>query len=190
MFKIKNTYGGKVIIGDLNIRLTNGQEIDLDCLYPREKSEASLHLRVAIEKNILTVTEKTPANSVDAAVIADLEARLRAEIQSSQQVVAPTPEPVMVQPDLSHLNNKIDAIIAALSKVSLNEGNAKPQANAANAANADDVVSGDLEADTQVDIHSRVIERLRRNAEGHVESKQETKKSDVSDRADELEGLI
>lgn len=184
MFKIKNTYGGKVIIGDLNIRLTNGQEIDLDCLYPREKSEASLHLRVAIEKNILTVTEKTPANSVDAAVIADLEARLRAEIQSSQQVVAPTPEPVMVQPDLSHLNNKIDAIIAALSKVSLNEGTAKPQAN------ADDVVSGDLEADTQVDIHSRVIERLRRNAEGHVESKQETKKSDVSDRADELEGLI
>jgi hypothetical protein len=93
------------------------------------------------------------------------------------------PEPVAVQPDLSHLNNKIDAIIAALSKVSLNEANAKPQANADN-------VSGDLEAETQIDIHSRVIERLRRNAEGHVESKQETKKSDISNRADELEDLI
>lgn len=175
MYKIKSIQGGKVIIGDLNLHLVEGQEIDLDNLFPRDRIDASVHLRCAIEKRLVAVVHKDVyLGGIDHSALAGLEARLRQQIQ--QQM---TPQ----SPAVPQQNMDMDVLLKKLSEMigSTNPQNVKPEV---------DETQSELDADKQVDIHARAVQRLRRNAEGHVESKQETKNSDVASRADELEGLL
>jgi low affinity Fe/Cu permease len=183
MYKIRNITRGKVNIGDLNLILNNNEEKDLDRFFPRPLIEASIDLRWAIGKKFVTepeddrvvpiapiVTTLPEQKKIDDTAIKDLEKRILSHL--SNELAG------LKVKDNSAIENKLDALLKAFTS-----GN-KPVT-----AETDDT-EVTLDADKLIDIHSRTIERISRNAEAHVSGQEKVVKSDVEQRADELEGLV
>ena len=184
MYKIRNISKGKVNIGDLGLILKHNEEKDLDRYFPRPLVEASIDLRWAIEKKFIaepeddriappapiTVTVPIEQKATDDTSIKDLEKRILSHL--SHEIAG------LKAKDSSAIEDKLDALLKAFAS-----GN-KP-----NVLEKDDT-EVTLDADKLIDIHSRTIERISRNAEAHVSGQEKVVKSDVEQRADELEGLV
>jgi hypothetical protein len=179
MYKIKSVVGGKILIGDLNLTILEDQEVDLDNLFSRDHIEKSGHLRRAIEKSLIVVTHKDVfvTSGLDHNALRALEDRLRQEILAQSRPPATVPHP---QQHVD-LDEKFSQLLSAIKDIK----SAAPQQSVPEPS-----VESHITNETQVDIHTRTVERLRKNAEGRVESKQEIIDSDVSKKADELDGML
>lgn len=187
MYIIRNITNGKVIIGDLNLVLKQKEEKDLDRYYPRPLIDTSLNLRHAISKKfvelvqddkVLPETEKEyifPAAAspqLDQNAISAMEKRILSAL--SQEISG------LKAQDGKVVEQKLDALLQAL----------KSGSRPVSPADQSEEMDIGVDADKLLDIHARAIERISRNAEGHVSGKQEVVKSDVNDRADELDDII
>jgi hypothetical protein len=172
MFKIRNLKKGKVIIGDLGLSIKGYQEMDLDSRFTRSEIEGSRHLKIAIQGEYIEVIEKTEITPISSSSIntqnIDLDKLLNEKIANLSGLQ-----------NTQNLESKLDKLLSAF------QNGLVPAKNS-----IDDDLENQLEADKQVDIHSKAIERLRKNAEGRVDTQKEQVESDASDRANELEDFI
>jgi hypothetical protein len=205
MYLIRNNTEGKVIIGDLNLILSYGEEKDLETLFSRDTIEKSDNLRKAMvprHKNsspaIILVTNTinpAPAHTSvpiifhtapdpvaktgnDAALLA-MEERIRKHMaeQMQQILLANQKKPATTD----ELALKMDLILKAIAS-----GN-----GAATTKVASDETETFADDDKMLDIHKRTIERLTKNSQGTIQSsKSESKDTGVEGKASELEGLI
>ena len=184
MYKILNISQGKVILGDLNLLIDSGQEIDLDERFARDVIDASKDLVKAMnpKRRLLAVTHKdVPVEkAIDASVIEAMEKRLRRSIAKELANIQP-------QKDTSandELKNKLDLIIAAIS-------NGVPaRSDAPSTQKEPETFDASVDDSKKIDIQTKLINRLARGVESKVETKAETKESDVGQKADELGGLL
>lgn len=174
MYKIKVLSRGKVILGDLGLSLKQGDTLDLDERFPRALTEGSYNLNSALNKEQIAVLHKDVEKPVDMTLMYALEQRLRQSILEEMRAIKPAE--VAPQPDL---HNKLDALITAISQ----QKTVAPVEQTGSTVNP----IGD---DKAIDIHTRAVNRLTKDAQGHIEAKQNVKDSDAAARAKELEDLL
>ena len=185
MYKIRNITLGKVILGDLGIVFNHGEEKDLDQIFSRTQIDWSQNLKAAIHYGKLSVPLKDdpepaatttffmPPTEVTPDHLSDMEKRIKSHLEQymkTQNPKASAPGPEVQQ--------KLDAILNLLA-----QGGAAPQATTGETETVED-------DDKLIDIQMRALQRITKNAEGQIAAKEERKDSSVSDRADELEGLL
>jgi hypothetical protein len=193
MYIIRNNTEGKVIIGDLNLTLTHGEEKDLDLLFSRSTIAGSHNLRSAISPSkakrpavvvvkdspdiVISVAPQpiaTPLPTVDQDALEAMEMRIR-EQMAEQMKKLMEKDKTATTDDLAA---KMDLILKAL---------ASGQTTAAKPSVAEE----EIDDEKMIDIHKRTIERLTRNSKASIQSSQsESKDTGVNDKAEELEGLI
>lgn len=178
MFKVRNISNGKIILGDLNLVVKKGEELDLDLLFSRDRLDKSpsLHRCINPEQKKLVVIQKDIPAIGDAKAMADLEARLRSQI-TEQLTMQPLPK---TDGSMDDVKKQLDFLIKHLMTQPTVQQTIveKPQ---------EETVE---EADHTIAIQEKLLKRLSKNVETNVESKQEVKKSDINKRADELEDLL
>jgi hypothetical protein len=182
MYKIRNITSGKVILGDLGLVLTQGQEQDLDAMFPRDKIDASNDLTKAtdpnrrggqlvaiLHKDVLVVQKTIEQSDIEA-----MERRIRRTIAAEFANTSKSTEPTGT---VDELRQKLDLIIEALAKGGVRQNSDTPSVKT-NDTDIDDSAS--------VEIQSKLINRLSNKVESRVETKEETRNSDVQKHADEL----
>jgi hypothetical protein len=185
MYRIKNISPGKVILTDLGLVLTHGQEVDLDEKFPRHVIEGSRELALATDPNrnngcLIEVIHKDVIvdKAVDAAVIEAMERRLRRTIANE---IANLPKTDSVG-TVNELKQKLDIIINAIA-------NGVP-ASSRTVAQDDEPAKDTSTNKEDVAIQQKLIARLSRNVESRVETKSQTHDSDVKKNADELGDML
>ena len=168
MWIIKNNTKGKIrlTVGEHILKLEKDESKDLDAIYGRALAESSVALKYAIDKlSVLEMQKDDITKNVDAKALAAMEQRIIAQLRQNPGNV-----------DTS-ISDKISALIDTLEK-SQNKNTAENEAEMA------------MDDDKQLDIHARTIARVSKNSSGQVNSEQIVSDSNVSEKADELEGFI
>lgn len=188
MYKVRNITNGKVILGDIGIVFNHGEEKDLDKVLPRVQIERSQNLKAAIHYGKLslplkddiepaapaTTTFFMPPAEVTPDHLSDMEQRIKAHLEQYMKKQSPTPN----TSPTPEVQQKLDAIIKLLAQGTPTQTTSPGET---------ETVEDD---DKLVDIQMRALQRITKNAEGQIAAKEEKKDSSVSDRADELEGLL
>lgn len=177
MYKIKVLKRGKVILGDLNIVLKHGDILDLDERFPRDRLDSSVNLRSAISGDdpAIAVLHKDVIveRGTDMQVLAAMESRIKESL--AQQIADIHRQNTQnTQPDIANQLNQLISAIKSGSPVAVPSGSTKEP----------------IADDKLVDIHTRAVQRLTKNVEGHVTSEQKNIESDAASRAKDLEGLF
>lgn len=190
MYKIKNITRGKLLLGDLGVKLDAGEVIDLDAVRPRDRIEASMNLRVAEDNELIAVLHKdvhhpTTALAFDPAMLLEMERRIREQIVSQMQT-SPTPQVIYQTPQPTQ-NVEVAQLTAKLSELIGKMGTGKDISESQVSSAVEDYAP---DADKLREVHAKALKRMTKGASGHVEAKQTTGTSDAGDRADELDDLL
>jgi len=178
MYKIKNITRGKLLLGDLGIKLDSGEIIDLDSIHSRAKIEASNNLKVAEGNELVAVLHKdvinaSPTNFIDPSILSAMEKRIRDQIaqQMQTQSVAPQIE------NVAELTAKLSELITKM-------GESK--------SNSQSVGVEELPLDDDVlrAVHEKSIRRMTHGMSGHVKAKETNQSSEAVKNADELDNLL
>jgi hypothetical protein len=178
MYKVKNITNGKLFINDLGVKLSSGEVIDLDAKFPRERSDASAHLRVAEQEEFVAILHKDVVHTqqaIDPHILAEMEKRIRQNIMN--EVQTPTPAPTH---DLTAILSKMDDLMDAVKKQPTGTPQIQPSYETENFSDADKLV----------EVHAKVLKRIAENTSGHVEAHESVSNSDMSKNADELDDLL
>jgi hypothetical protein len=186
MYKVKNITKGKLLLFDIGVKLNSGEVVDLDAILPREKIESSVNLKVAEDNELIAILHKdvvqaAPSTSFDPVMLLEMERRIREQIvQQMQTPVAQVPTPQVQNPnqDVAQLTAKLSELITKM-----NTGNNPTQTS----EQVEDYTPDD---DKLLEVHAKALKRMTQGASGHVEAKEQTSESQVSDRASELDDLL
>jgi hypothetical protein len=177
MFKIKVLRKGKVILGDLSLVLKHGDVLDLDERFPRHVIDESVHLRKATagDDPAIAILHKDVIveRGTDLDHLAAMEARIKASVAQHIQQIHPNQPP-------SHNADVVQQLIAALQNTA-HHSQPSPQQNSSDESLSDDRL---------LDIHTKAVQRLTKNTEGHVSAEEKQIQSNAAQRAKDLEGLF
>lgn len=185
MYKVKNITKGKLLLFDIGVKLDSGETVDLDAILPRDKIESSVNLRVAAENELIAILHKdvvqAAPSAIDPMMLLEMERRIREQIVQQMQ----TPVVHFSQPQVQNPNQDVAQLTAKLSELiaKMNTGNNSTQTS----EQVEDYTPDD---DKLLEVHAKALKRMTQGASGHVEAKEQTSESQVSDRASELDDLL
>lgn len=191
MYKIKNMTKGKLLLGDLSIKLDAGEIIDLDAIRQRDQIEASMNLRVAEDNELIAVLHKdvhhpTTALAFDPTMFLEMERRIREQIVSQMQT-PPTPQVVYQTPPQTTQNADVAQLTAQIKELVGKLGTGQAISPSQPSSGVEDYTP---DADKLLEVHAKALKRMTQGASGHVEAKEQTSQSDVGDRASELDDFL
>ena len=192
MFVIKNISDNDVVLDDLRLVLGPNREIDLDKVASRSLTDYSSKLRLAIHQQRVRVVVKdpdrnvpgNPAPSLDKAVLADMEDRIKADfaVQLSKK-----------DDQINQLTAAIHQLVTQLQKQPaqvvqvVHSGGPVAESTTSDTGSSPSDISDDIASS----IHAKAMARMEKNVVGNIDHEAETVKDDhLQNNITELEGLL